>query len=148
MYNSPVCVRAAAAAHADTALDSPADTTPAVRDDTALDTLVSAAASTTPTAITATEAVFQLISLMREWNRSAHKSKAKLLRIAQQLIDADPRVSPRIPPPYITDPAAYHCRRANVLMSLLVECMLAYYQKTGEAMTHVPNPTPHTNEDL
>lgn len=133
---------AAAAAHADTALDSPAaaSTAPAVRDDTSLDT--------TPTAITATEAVFKLVSLMREWNRAAHKSQAKLLRIADQLIDADPRVPPAIPPPYITDPAGYHYRRANVLKDLLVECMLAYYQKTGDPMSHVPIPTPLTNEDL
>ena len=85
-----VCVCVAEAAHADTALDSPAATS---------------------TAPNATNAVFKLVSLMREWNRSAHKSQSKLMKIAEQLIEADPRVPPAIPPRYITDPAAYHKKK-------------------------------------
>ena len=115
------------AAHADTALAAPA------------------AASTKPSAAGAVDV---LVSLMREWHRSAKKTQQKMLRLAEELVDQDPRVPPEVPPPYIVDIAAYHAKRGRILKDLLVECIIAYFNKTGLTMDHVPVPMPFTNDDL
>ena len=52
------------------------------------------------------------------------------------------------PPVHVADVAAYHKHRAHVLKNLLVEVSLAYFLKTGEPMTHLPNPPPYTQDDL
>ena len=99
---------------------------------------------------TAKAASHALASLMQDWNGNAsdRRSQQVLLRIASDLVDADPRVAKSEPPAHVTDVAAYHKRRARVLKSLLVEATIAYYISSGEPMTHLPVPPPHTADDL
>ena len=61
-----------------------------------------------------------LASLMQDWHGSAKKSQETLLAIADDLVDADPRVAPTQPPSPVHDETAYHRKRAQVLKDLLV----------------------------
>ena len=101
-------------------------------------------------ASTTADAVHALASLMQRWNTSSHKSQQVLLKIADDLVNADPRVAPEQPPVWagVSDLVGYHQRRAMVLKQLLVEATLAYYLKTNEPMEHLPYPPPHTTDDM
>jgi len=96
------------------------------------------------------DAVHALASLMQRWTTSSHRSQKVLLKVAEDLVDADPRVAPEQPPVWagVSDLVAYHQRRAKVLKRLLVEATLAYYLKTNEPMEHLPFPPPHTTDDM